>query len=166
MKRWILLVALIFLATGVICPADVRAQPMKFVPPGEKVPTQGNLHIEKASDPHVAYNTTPPTSGPHLHRVASWGIHKEPIPNELQVHNLEDGGVLIQYNCRDCDKVIAQLEKYSAEYNRVIVAPYPGMKAPIALTAWGRITTMEKPDDARIERFIRAYMGMDHHVRR
>lgn len=166
MKRWILLVTLTLLVAGVISHTDVRAQPMKFVSPGEKIPTQGNLHIEKATDPHVPYNTTPPTSGPHLHRVAPWGIHKEPILNELQVHNLEDGGVLIQYNCKDCDKVIAQLEKFTAEYNKVIVAPYPDMKTPIALTAWGRIATLEKPDDARIERFIRAYMGMDHHVRR
>jgi hypothetical protein len=39
------------------------------------------------------------------------------------------------------------------------------MKTPIALTAWGRIDTMDQPDEARIERFIKAYMGIDHHVR-
>ena len=146
--------------------SNVRAQPMKFVPPGKQVPTQGNLHIEKPSDPHIPYNTTPPTSGPHLHQVANWGVHKEPISDELQVHNLEDGGVLIQYNCKKCPDVIARLEAYAAKYKRVVVAPYPNMETPIALTAWGRIATMKKPDPTLIERFIRAYMGIDHHVRR
>ena len=148
-----------------ITPAGSQVPPMKFVPPGETVPSLGNSHIEKITDPHMPYNSVPPTSGPHLHEIAGWGISKTPVPDELQVHNLEDGGVMIQYNCTDCDELIAHLEKYAAQYNRVIVAPYPRMKTRIALTAWGRIATMDEPDDFRIERFSKAYMGMDHHPR-
>src|SRR5262245_25562913 len=61
--------------------------------PGAVMPDQGNAHLVNASDPHVPYNSDPPTSGPHLNYVAPWGIHREPIVKELQVHNLEDGGV-------------------------------------------------------------------------
>jgi len=136
-----------------------------FVPPGKEVPILGNMHIKDPTDPHVPYNSVPPTSGPHLPYIAPWGVSKTPIPDELQVHNLEDGGVMIQYSCTNCDTLIAQLENLAVKYNKVIVAPYPKMKTPIALTAWARIDTMDRYDEARIERFIKAYMGIDHHVR-
>ncbi len=146
--------------------ARAQAPALKpFSPPGKEVPNLGNSHIKNPTDPHIPYNSVPPTSGPHLPFIAKWGISKTPIVNELQVHNLEDGGVMIQYNCKNCDLLIAQLEKFTLKYNKVIVAPYPDMKTPIALTAWGRIDTMDLPDEGRIERFIKAYMGIDHHTR-
>ena len=47
--------------------------------PGVKLPDQGNAHIQLATEPHVPYNSDPPTSGPHLPYIAPWGIHTEPI---------------------------------------------------------------------------------------
>ena len=67
--------------------------------PGQKFDDLGNEHIQTTSDPHAAYNSDPPTSGPHLPYIAPWGVHTRPVPLELQVHNLEDGGVVVQYNC-------------------------------------------------------------------
>jgi Protein of unknown function (DUF3105) len=134
---------------------------------GRAVPTLGNQHLASGETPHVLYNTRPPTSGPHLASIARWGIHTQPIPDELQVHNLEDGGVLVQYNCRDCDALIARLEAIVSRYSdKVILAPYPKMDTRIALTAWGRIDTFDDIDEPRIERFIQAYRGIDHHPRR
>ena len=135
--------------------------------PGRAVPTLGNQHITSAEAPNMHYNTRPPTSGPHLPSVARWGIHTQPIPDELQVHNLEDGGVLVQYNCRDCDALIARLEAIISRYSdKVILAPYPKMDTRIALTAWGRIDAFNDADEQRIVRFIEAYRGIDHHPRR
>jgi Protein of unknown function (DUF3105) len=133
--------------------------------PGAVVADQGNRHIQTEADPHEAYNTDPPTSGAHLPYVAPWGIHTRPIPRELQVHNLEDGGVLVQYSC-DCPDLVDKLKAIVGPYsNHVILAPYPGMKSRIALTAWTRIDTMEEFDAGRIRRFIEAYRGIDHHPR-
>jgi hypothetical protein len=133
--------------------------------PGVKFPDQGNRHLQSESEPHEPYNSDPPTSGPHLPYLAPWGIHTRPIPRELQVHNLEDGGVLVQYNC-ECPEVVEQLRKIVQSYDRyVILAPYPGMKSRIALTAWTRMDTMEEVDERRIRRFIEAYRGIDHHRR-
>ena len=115
----------------------------------------------------MPYNSRPPTSGPHLPSIARWGIHTQPIPDALQVHNLEDGGVLVQYNCRDCDPLIAKLEAIVSRYSdKVILASYPQMDTQIALTAWGRIDTFDAVDEQRIVRFIQAYRGIDHHPRR
>ena len=46
---------------------------------------------------------------------------------------------------------------------QVILAPYPGMRTRIALTAWTRLDAFDDFDEARIVRFIRAYRGIDHH---
>jgi Protein of unknown function (DUF3105) len=131
--------------------------------PGVKMADQGNLHIQSASVPHEAYNSDPPTSGPHLPYIAPWGVHTRPIVRELQVHNLEDGGVLVQYNC-ECPELVGKLRNIVEKYDKhVILAPYPEMKSPIALTAWTRIETLSEFDDKRIRRFIEAYHGIDHH---
>jgi hypothetical protein len=133
--------------------------------PGQKFPDQGNLHVQTANDPHEPYNSTPPTSGPHLPYIAPWGVHTKPIGNELQVHNLEDGGVMVQYNC-ECPELVDKLAGVVRRHDRyVILAPYPTMKSRIALTAWTRLETLDDFDAARIERFIKAYRGIDHHPR-
>lgn len=134
--------------------------------PGEPVPDMGNLHIEEGTKSPVAYNSTPPTSGPHYDSLARWGVHTEPIPDELMVHNLEDGGVGIWYNCPDgCPELLDQLELIAADFHEgVILAPYPGMDSPIALTAWTRIDKLDDFDEERILRFVKAFRGADHHA--
>ena len=135
--------------------------------PGQFVKSLGNDHLKSAEDKHVPYNSVPPTSGPHLPVIARWGIHAEPIPNELQVHNLEEGGVLVQYNCpQECPELVAKLRAIVLRFDtQVILAPYPGMDSRIALTAWSRIDKLDQFDEKRIVRFIQAYRGIDHHPR-
>jgi hypothetical protein len=132
--------------------------------PGQAVASLGNAHISPGADALITYNSDPPTSGPHFPTLARWGIHQEPIPKGLQIHNLEDGGVLVQYNCGDCSDLVEKLRGIVGRYpSHVILAPYPGMKTRVALTAWGRIGTLEEFDEKRIVRFIEAYRGIDHH---
>jgi hypothetical protein len=133
--------------------------------PGARFDDQGNEHIQMASEPHPPYNSDPPTSGAHLPYIAPWGIHTVPIARELQVHNLEDGGVVVQYRCDGpCPDLAAKLTEIVKRYDtQVILAPYPGMRTRIALTAWTRLDAFDEFDEARIVRFIRAYRGIDHH---
>jgi len=135
--------------------------------PGVSLPDQGNLHVQTLNEPIPPYNSEPPTSGPHLPYIAPWGIHTEPIPRQLQVHNLEDGGVMVQYNCPDgCPDLVAKLKAIVSGYeHQVILAPYPGMKTRIALTAWTKLDAFDEFDEKRIRRFITAYRGIDHHPR-
>ena len=155
------------IAVGVVVVAVVAYFAYRAVAdlPGRVVPSQGNAHVQLATDPHPPYNSDPPTSGPHLPYVAPWGIHARPIPKELQVHNLEDGGVMVQYNC-ECPELVEKLAAVVKRYkDHVILAPYPGIKSKIALTAWTRIDTFDEFDERRIVRFIEAYRGKDHHAR-
>ncbi|HTY79985.1 MAG TPA: DUF3105 domain-containing protein [Candidatus Bathyarchaeia archaeon] len=133
--------------------------------PGRWVPSLGNDHLQSADQKHAPYNSDPPTSGPALTYIAPWGIHAQRIVPELQVHNLEYGGVLVQYSCpEDCPDLVTRLRAVVLRYDRfVILAPYPGMRSKVALTAWTRIDTFDEFDERRIVRFIEAYRGIDHH---
>ena len=134
--------------------------------PGTFVASQGNAHVTSQAIA-FQYASDPPTSGPHAQGITSWGVHGQPIPKALQVHNLEDGGVLVQYNCTDCDDLVAKLMDIVRRYpDKVILAPYPGMKTRIALTAWSYLDALDKFDEQRILRFIEAHRGIDHHASR
>src|SRR5258706_7161780 len=103
---------------------------------GPKMPDRGTTPMASKTPRKEAYNSDPPTSGPHLPYIAPWGVHVRPIPRELQVHNLEDGGVVVQYGC-ECPDVVTRLRDIVNRYDRhVILAPYPGMQSRIWLTAW------------------------------
>ncbi len=153
--------------------------------PGTAVLDQGNQHLGSLDEPHVPYNTTPPTSGPHMGGLWRWGISEEQVPNEWQVHNLEDGGVIIQYDCPDnsCPDLEAELTAFVSQLmidqtfahpttreTHIILAPYSGIRAasggmPIALTAWARILYLDTFDREKMLEFIRSYVNVDHHVR-
>ncbi len=126
------------------------------------VPILPSPHVALGTS-HTPYNSDPPTSGPHTDGLASWGVHAEPIPKEMQVHNLEDGGVVINYSCQDCPELVERLKAIAGRYDRVVLAPYAGLERRIALTAWGRLDKFDQLDEARIVKFIKAHIGIDHH---
>src|SRR5207248_2820920 len=120
------------------------------------------------------YSTDPPTSGPHIGSLADWGVHTEPITKEIQVHALEDAGVVINYR-PDLDKpTVDRLAALTRSYsdlitsdsidNHVLMSPYPGLSNPIVLTAWRHIDRLDTFDEARIKSFIDAYKNIDHHA--
>ncbi len=139
-------------------------------PIGEFVPSLGNRHISPSQGGLTSYSSDPPTSGPHLPSIARWGIRTRPISKELQIHNLEDGGVIVQYDCPEasqgCGSLVEKLARIVRRYDHAILAPYPRMSHKITLTAWSRIDKFNEFDEERIVRFIDAYIDIDHHPRR
>ncbi len=162
MMRWFFVVIPIVLLVGLIVRSATRPRP------GEEVPDQGNRHLKSETEQHEPYNTKPPTSGSHYAK-APWGISNTQIPNEIQVHNLEDGGVIVHYDpAQVATSTIHTLEAIVKPYfmkgKNIILEPYKEMESPIVLTAWTRIEKLSIPDKALIEQFINAYIGIDHHV--
>ena len=135
--------------------------------PGVFVSSLGNKHINDPEAKGIQYNSDPPTSGPHYGEgIARWGVHTEPIPKGLMVHNLEDGGVVVSYKPDAPKEMVDKLAGIVGRYKEhVILAPYPGLDSPIALSAWTRILKLDTVDEAKIVAFIKAYEGIDHHVK-
>jgi hypothetical protein len=149
--------------------------------PGKAFPSQGHAHLNRDEPDDFVYNSNPPTSGPHKEIFSSQFVSPNPLPPYIQVHLLEHGNVLLQYNCT-CPDVAAALSSIAYEYDSkliapnelqptteevqaaeeagraVIVAPSPKMKSKIALTAWTRLATLQSVDKPKIESFIALYL--------
>jgi hypothetical protein len=83
------------------------------------------------------YNSFPPTSGPHYYLPAKWNIYTFPIPQLALVHNLEHGGVVVQYGKDVSKDAVAALRAwYLKDSNALVVAPLAKLGDRIALTAW------------------------------
>jgi hypothetical protein len=83
------------------------------------------------------WNTSPPTSGPHYGQPAIWGSYTEPLLQGQVVHNLEHGGIYIQYGKDVPQATIDQLQAfYAARENGTLLAPLPSLGSQIALGAW------------------------------
>ena len=87
-------------------------------------------------DANVTYNSVPPSSGPHFQSPAPWGIYDDPIKQTILVHNLEHGGVVLQYGDVGEETVREIQAFYQDDPYGVVVSPYPRLGKNIALTAW------------------------------
>lgn len=142
-----------------------------FAKPGVAIPIQQPSGYQLRLGETVQYNSVPPTSGPHAGATTDWGIHDRPIPNEIQVHMLKLGGILVQYRpaespaledpvAEGLKRLIGRLRtEHFEKYCKVIVAPYPSLPKKIALTAWGRLDLFDAEEitselERRIVRFL------------
>src|SRR5437588_4655977 len=94
-------------------------------------------------DQKVKYNSFPPSSGPHYQQWAPWGIYDKPIKQTILVHNLEHGGMILQYG-NIGQKHLSEVQSFFQDdpYG-LVVAPYPNrdpqghsLGTRIAATAW------------------------------
>src|SRR3989338_9906526 len=106
---------------------------------GTKFPILERTHVEESEKP--TYNSDPPTSGSHYGETEEWGIYDRPLVMEKLVHNLEHGGVLIFYNCKDCDELVGKLKEVAARLakndRKIVLAPYDKLDSKIAIVSWG-----------------------------
>lgn len=133
--------------------------------PGEAFANQGNAHIAEGST-SADYNSNPPTSGPHWSTIADWKSYDFVVPDQVLLHNLEDGGVILWYalgSGEENQQRIRQLEEVARGFERVIIAPRESLGAPFAATAWQRRQLFETLGTAEMRTFIEAYEGIDHH---
>ena len=145
-------------------------------PPGEIYPDLGNAHLASEFEAHTPYNSSPPSSGPHMGFLASWGEQEAPVRPEIFIHNLEDAGIVLAYDCEDgCDDIgdgmRAAIEEFAdrnllmTEYTGITDAngtPHLG-----AAVAWTRVLYFDDwsaETQEEVYSFIRLFEGIDHHV--
>ena len=105
----------------------------------------------------VDYPQSPPVGGKHAETWLDCGVYDEPVREENVVHDLEHGTVWISYDPDlDADDVDALADELP---QNGILAPYPGLSAPVVVTVWGRQLALDGADDPRLALFIRTYGG-------
>ena len=102
-------------------------------------PAQVRLpHYETLNpSPPPSWNSFPPSSGRHYFQWVLWGDYTEPVPLIKEVHNLEHGGVIIQYGNRVPTSDVQKINDFwRSDANAMLVAPLPKLGNKIALTSW------------------------------
>lgn len=138
-------------------------------PPGgvtEKIGTrqapQPGTHV--GTSQRVEYASSPPTSGSHWDLPhAGWGVKDTAQDDERVVHNLEHGGIVINYKGLSPDD-LANLKTLvrrltAGEYRKVMLRPYDRMDNGIVLTAWAWAHKLPAYDEATIVKFVQSHHG-------
>ena len=87
-------------------------------------------------DQKVKYNSMPPSSGPHYQQPSPWGLYDQPIQETILVHNLEHGGIVLQYG-HVGSSVVQKIQSFwQGDPYGFVVAPYPKLGKRIAAAAW------------------------------
>ena len=94
-------------------------------------------HIANPAATPKAWNSFPPTSGPHYVQWVIWGEYDEPVQLARAVHNLEHGGIVMYYGSGVPDEEVAKLRSfYRSDTTAMLLSPLPQLGDKIALTAW------------------------------
>jgi len=99
-------------------------------------PSTSQAHVTSL-DAKVKYNSFPASNGTHYYQPAPWGNYNDTVPQIVSVHNLEHGGMLIEYGNKvskaDKDAIDAF---YNEDRDGMLVFPLPALGNKIAFVAW------------------------------
>lgn len=108
--------------------------------------------------PAPKWNSFPPTSGRHYGQWVLWGNYTEPQPLIKSLHNLEHGGVIIQYGSKVARSDIQKIDDlWQSDPNAMLVAPLPKLGNKIALTSWTQWAECTKFNEKAFAKFRNAF---------
>ncbi|MCA1711428.1 MAG: DUF3105 domain-containing protein, partial [Actinobacteria bacterium] len=114
---------------------------------------EARKHVEGA----VSYKQSPPVGGEHNNAPQTCQVYTSPIASEHAVHSLEHGAVWITYKPDLPAADVLKLKTLAEGDQYRLLSPYPGLKSPISLQAWGRQIFVDSPTDKRVTEFLSAY---------
>jgi hypothetical protein len=118
-----------------------------------------SIGLSRGHDETVDYNggELPPVGGLHSGVWQNCGIYDEPVLAKNAVHSMEHGAVWIAYHPQMTAEEVDELQQAVRGESYTLLSPYPDLKSPIVLTAWGIQLELESADDDRITTFIDSY---------
>ncbi len=91
----------------------------------------------------VPYATFPPASGKHYYIPAVWGFYTAPVSELQAVHNLEHGGIVMNWGAKVPQSQIEAAQRfYDGSPDAMLGFPLGKLGSKFALVAW-----TEKPDE-------------------
>ncbi|HEX9697215.1 MAG TPA: DUF3105 domain-containing protein [Actinomycetota bacterium] len=148
------------------------ATPVEIQPADEAAGCDAIVRFPEGTRKHVTegtrvqYSTLPPVSGDHEGIWGATGTYGKEIPDEIQVHNLEHGHVVIQYVPGEIDDAVLDglvtLTKSNPEW--ILLAPRAANRfvpaTPLAFTAWTVLRRCPAPTGKAVDAaaaFVKAY---------
>ncbi|WP_245900885.1 DUF3105 domain-containing protein [Deinococcus yavapaiensis] len=105
----------------------------------------------------ISYPETPPAGGPHNPTWQNCGVYDRPIYDFLAVHALEHGAVWIAYRPDLASEDVDRLRTLVDGRLKTLLAPYPGLKSPVVITAWNNQLAVDSASDERLKAFLDKY---------
>lgn len=132
---------------------------MRPTPPIDGVvqfPRPSTGHDNTVSYPFELY-PLPPAGGVHFDVWQNCGIYDTVLDTPHAMHSMEHGAVWITYQEDLPADQVATLQSHVRGETFLLISPYPNLKSPIVLSAWGLQLELNDADDKRIDQFISRY---------
>jgi Protein of unknown function (DUF3105) len=133
--------------------------------PGRVYPDQGHDHLALGEEPHVRFDSDPPTSGPHIpDPVLRDGVR---LSRDQVLHALERGNVVVFFDSGREGRALRRLQRrvtgpfepaVAAAGQALVLARRPRTKGVIA-AAWRHLLTVRTPRDPQLEAFVQYWIG-------
>ena len=126
----------------------------------EGLATFGTLaatHVDTAVDYEADYDMNPPAGGNHNAAWLNCGVYDQPQQNENAVHALEHGAVWVTYDPDALSEAEVETLRNEVPSTYSILSPYPGLPAPVVISAWSAQVQLHGVDDPRLDSFVQKY---------
>jgi len=169
------LVVLIF-AVGLACnavtggddePVEVEVSPVSSLEDTAEPDSLGSLadaiqtfdNLPRGHDENPVYPDTgaPPPGGVHASVWQNCGIYLQPVEAKNVIHSLEHGAVWLTYDPNLSEDEVSILQETVKDQAYTVMSPYPGLRSPVILTAWGVQFETDSVTDPRILEFLLTY---------
>jgi hypothetical protein len=133
--------------------------------PGRAYADQGDRHLRPGERPGVAYDSNPPTSGPHVHEAVTRDATT--LSDDALLSALEAGNVVLAYGTPRPPAALRSLQASAAgpfdpelvdAGQAVLLARRPGLHGFVAL-AWRHAQATASPDDPALRAFADYWLG-------
>jgi hypothetical protein len=157
-------IGLIALLSGYFAGHDAAGVSGTTVAAGQTFADLGHHHLA-AGERAGAYNSDPPTSGPH--HVAAIRRDQARLTDDQVLTALEAGDIVIAYPPRRPPAGLTALVRslaspfspaLAAAGQAVILTPRPGTRGLVAV-AWTHLLRVNSARDAALSRFVSAWLG-------
>jgi hypothetical protein len=111
----------------------------------------------------LQYTDLIPASGPHNSAWLNCGIYAEPVRRENVIHSMEHGAVWLAYQPDlPAEQVeylrnLVKQERSKQGESLIVLAPQPGLDAPLVATAWRVQLKLDNVSDERLQLFLDRY---------
>ncbi|HXV34003.1 MAG TPA: DUF3105 domain-containing protein [Gaiellaceae bacterium] len=133
----------------------------------ETFDAQEAAHVEELPADYE-YNSAPATSGLHSPVTAIWNLYDQPVPQINYVHNLEHGGMIVQYGSDVSAEDVASLASwYQQDPRGLIIGPLaeeleeedPTLAGQIVATSWTHMMRCGSFDQEALADFSDDFRG-------
>ncbi len=160
---FVLLFAAVLPVLFLLQESQAQTAPLRLPEGVELYENEGNEHLEAGK--RAFYKTDPPTSGAHDPRWLPPSIYEaEETRDELLVHNLEHGNIVIYFNRSVLSKEdiawLAELsKKHIGQWDGVLLVARTDKKQPLILTAWRAALRLDGLEKERVLSFVDLFRG-------